>query len=1020
MSNKMNVFDNISLFAIPEASNHLVTKAYADSSLGASGTMIKTTNPVLSLTKAGQVFYLSLMSNATVSVDVSNYTFGTNEILEFTLIIFITGASVSFQGWSWHNGVTPDLSTAGWYVIHCTSLDSGSSWLAKLEGSYSFPAEITGVRVYMSNGYVGDTLVDVSGTQTGDIVTYEVDGVTYQTYPMSAVDAGTHSVTVTVEREGYQNYVQSGTVTATARTKMLATAKPSIEGYATGTNATINITAPNDAIGAVSCEYGNQTYTGTLLNGTATLTFPVTTEGDYDVTVNIAGDNTYYPWSDVVSFGVRTSAKLTVVTTLSDATTHTGTSLRDALTNVQTGGLIVFEVEGTITLEQGGLTNTNKSFIIDGGDKITVDANQLAAVITLSGSYARTIKNIGLTNGKSSGSNGGGLKISDGNTTIQGCTISNCTGGYAGGIYFTSSATTPTLDVINCTISGCTTTANSSSAGVGGIYINGTNSTINIIGCVITNCTYAGRSSTKSGGVLIYRGVANIQNCIFKNDTPHAIYSYQGKPTTITNCTIVSCGTYGIQFYNGGSQYQTYVRNTVITGSSNPYHANISHCLLDTTDYGDVPYISSLPLFESDGYTPSVGSQVIDMGDSTLINTETDVLGNPRISGNHVDIGAIEVQTILLGGISLELTPAASNLVYNGNDIPLSSLINVVGTQANDSIYYSCVGATVVNGETTVKNAGVHNVTVRVVRNGTRYYTGTVQVTINKASCNMSITATTPNGYVGTRQTISFSRYNVPNDSGSEYAYYTIDGVELSKRLSGSNPLTSYFTPEHSGSYVVPVRLSTTNYEDATYSLTFSISKKTMTPTFHINDVEVGDDILIYGNVPNDTNTYSEGTTLSFSYGGNTYTCDITKANTITSSPQMTGKFSILIPGITTAGTHNIGVSLTGSAIYEDVITTLAVNVATPSKPQMTLVVNDMTVGPGKNITLTGTVPNDIVNGIVYCTMNGTVYHATCSEGAFSLPITSIDTMGTYTIPVTVCSDNYASTTANATVTVGN
>ena len=174
MSNKMNVFDNVSLFAIPEASNHLVTKAYADSSQGASGTMLKITNPVLPLTRAGQVFYLSVVSNSAVSVDVSDYTFSTNEILEFTLIIFTTGASISFSGWSWHNGTMPNLGSAGWYVIHCTSVNSGANWLAKLEGSYSFPAKYKWVTTLSdATSHTGTSLRDAIGAASaGDVVMF--------------------------------------------------------------------------------------------------------------------------------------------------------------------------------------------------------------------------------------------------------------------------------------------------------------------------------------------------------------------------------------------------------------------------------------------------------------------------------------------------------------------------------------------------------------------------------------------------------------------------------------------------------------------------------------------------------------------------------------------------------------------------------------------------------------------------------------------------------------------------------
>ena len=81
--------------------------------------------------------------------------------------------------------------------------------------------------------------------------------------------------------------------------------------------------------------------------------------------------------------------KVVIVNTLSDAASHTGTSLRDAINAVASNGnvLIKFSVSGTITLEQGEITTTG-NIAIDGENKITISGGGVSRIFYIAANPA--------------------------------------------------------------------------------------------------------------------------------------------------------------------------------------------------------------------------------------------------------------------------------------------------------------------------------------------------------------------------------------------------------------------------------------------------------------------------------------------------------------------------------------------------------------------------------------------------------------------------------------------------------
>ena len=582
--------------------------------------------------------------------------------------------------------------------------------------------------------YLVSSFLHVSGTQSGDVISYEIGGIVYDDTVPTISEPGEYHITVTVTRVGYLPIIQS--FDCAVKMEMDATATTDKEYYIVGDTVIINIAAPTDATSApdgVSCTINGTAYTATLLDGQASLSIPNLSQGTYRVYAAIEANNKYKKWTQ--SFDVDVASVL-YVTTTTDATSHSGVSLRDAVQTAVSPCVIKFSVTGTILLQQG-VISISKKLWIDGENKITITGNNTSRCIATSGSYKVTLLNLTIDRGYSDASNtGGGLTCSStGGTIIKGCTISNCTTSgsttaksKAGGVYAYS-----TTIIEDCTFAANTGKEMTGSGnGAGALLVNaGSCAVRNTVfrnntftgnygwtgngsaGIVTTylmsldGCRFLSNSATSSmtsayaccGGALFTTKALTISRCRFhsntvtgsgtpsaagaiRDDSPYgcrynncvftsntgtldssvtttgncagAIYAGGGGDFVLVNCTfsgnsgkIGSSGgartTVGAIICNGRAT----LHNTVFYQNGyNSYYSSytptVSHCISDDGVWADIAYDSSLPMFASDGYSPCAGSQLIDAGDSSL-NTETiDFLGNPRVNGSAIDIGAIE------------------------------------------------------------------------------------------------------------------------------------------------------------------------------------------------------------------------------------------------------------------------------------------------------------------------------------------------------------------------------------------
>ncbi len=276
---------------------------------------------------------------------------------------------------------------------------------------------------------------------------------------------------------------------------------------------------------------------------------------------------------------------------------------------------------------------------------------------------------------------GGGIFCEGSSPTVSNCTFSqNSAGRDGGGISNLNSSPT----ITNCTFSQNSAVGNDG----GGMNNNNSNPTI-------ANCTFSENSAYDWGGGMrnIYDSRPTISNCSFTANTAGGsgggIYCYRSSPT-ISNCII---GGNSAGYRGGGIYYHRSsptITNCTITGNSAEVNGGgiycyrsdltITNCIFwgnadrsgqgqpaqiyggtpgvwfsciqdDDPDDANVPFgtenfnIDDDPCFAfSTDYHIMPGSACIDAGDPDYLPepNEADLEGKPRIIGGRIDMGAYE------------------------------------------------------------------------------------------------------------------------------------------------------------------------------------------------------------------------------------------------------------------------------------------------------------------------------------------------------------------------------------------
>lgn len=338
--------------------------------------------------------------------------------------------------------------------------------------------------------------------------------------------------------------------------------------------------------------------------------------------------------------GFATRAATLTVTSTADSGAG---SLRNAIASASSGDTINFasSLSGQI------IRLTSGELLVPNNLTVTIDASALAMPVVIDGGHAGCIFEISaahavlnslvLTNGSAgSGGSGGGVVVgSSASLTLNGCTISGSFAGGVGGGLLNAGGTV--------TVNNCLFYADSTSNFGGGFY-NSAGST-----ATVNNSTFLNNTAVTGGGVMNY-GSITVNNCTFVGDSDFDFYDVNPGAARLINCTFADYNRNVANDPDGGSLGLTNcIAGPIIYGSYSGMNNYI----------GSNPQLAPLGMYGGPTLTmpPKAGSPVINAGIDSVTNfLATDQRGYPRLSGAHVDIGAVEAQIV----------PAANAPVLNG------------------------------------------------------------------------------------------------------------------------------------------------------------------------------------------------------------------------------------------------------------------------------------------------------------------------------------------------------------------
>ena len=210
---------------------------------------------------------------------------------------------------------------------------------------------------------------------------------------------------------------------------------------------------------------------------------------------------------------------------------------------------------------------------------------------------------------------------------IEDCEFKNHSLGGASGLIYCYGYTNAIFAV---TINRCKFTGNSSSATTTGLIYCANLAQVYIYNSVFTANAFSATSGNHKCVYTTGSGTwAHIYNCTFTNNTAKggAFYAAAG----------------GVDIYNS-VEYG----NGAASGKNSSATVNAAKFMSDqSTSVGrDLAYDSTKPLFAADGFTPVASSQVIGKGLNANCDTTIDLVGNPRVVGSAVDLGAVEMAAV--------------------------------------------------------------------------------------------------------------------------------------------------------------------------------------------------------------------------------------------------------------------------------------------------------------------------------------------------------------------------------------
>ena len=481
-------------------------------------------------------------------------------------------------------------------------------------GAYEYQSsakpDITDVSVSGWSGYYDGAAHTITVTDpyaASDVITYFYGGEQFDT-PPAFTEPGSYTVSVTVQREGYNDWSGSAAVTISAKPDITDVSVSGWSGCYDGAAHTITVTDPYAASDVITYIYGGEQFD----------TPPsFTEEGTYSVSVTVEREG-YNPWSGSATVTILPASTDLVVTTNLDTVDETDglLSLREAISLVESGAaesnVITFSADvftggsaNTITLTQGKLEITKSVTISasDLGGRVTIDADGKSRVFEIEGEEGASIELVGLTvtGGAAAEEAGAGIYLKSGALILTRSVVTRNVAetGTGGGVYIEGGS-----------LSAANTEFSANTAAIGaGVYVAGGAFTA-------VNCTIAANAATNYGG-----GVANWSSAHLINTIVADNFGYMNNSNWF------------------GLGVDTESSNNIIGFDAKFVIAP------EFDEEGNILNPDSLDL------TLSSSSWGIDRGLNSAVAESVDLAGNARIvqswSGEAiVDIGAYEYQLV--------------------------------------------------------------------------------------------------------------------------------------------------------------------------------------------------------------------------------------------------------------------------------------------------------------------------------------------------------------------------------------